>query len=417
VTDNQHSTTVTMAAAGFLLMASHSIARPVANAFFLEFFDSGDMLWGMAAVPLLVTLLLWPYGLSVSRFGPRWTLLLSTALSGLFLAAPMLLYSPASAFFLYVWKDVFVVFLVEQFWARANSTYSVEAGKKVYGVLLFIGGFGAVGGGEAVSLLSPTLGTWTVYAGSFLLLIPFAGIMLAAFARGSAGDGAAGAVRPGGAPAVQSRRGGHTGLSVLARSPYLIAIAAVVGLGQVMAASLDVVFHSHVEQDVLGLDDRASFEAHFWSLTNAASMVLQAATPLVFRVLSVRVAHLVIPLTHAAAGLVLLVHPALWTAGLAFAWFKVVDYSLFRASKEVLYVPLDFDSRYRAKMLIDVGIYRLTKGGAALVLSLGERLAAAAGGFLPLAALAAAGAWGLFALKIGRDFAKIESEGETRPRS
>jgi ATP/ADP translocase len=37
-------------------------------------------------------------------------------------------------------------------------------------------------------------------------------------------------------------------------------------------------------------------------------------------------------------------------------------YSVFRAVKELLYVPLSFDARYRAKEIIDAFVYRASKG-------------------------------------------------------
>ena len=43
------------------------------------------------------------------------------------------------------------------------------------------------------------------------------------------------------------------------------------------------------------------------------------------------------------------------------------DYSLFRASKELIYLPLSFSARYRAKEFIDVFGYRTGKGGSSLV--------------------------------------------------
>jgi AAA family ATP:ADP antiporter len=114
--------------------------------------------------------------------------------------------------------------------------------------------------------------------------------------------------------------------------------------------------------------------------------------------------HLLVPLTHAACILALLVHPCLATAAIAFGWFKVVDYSVFRAAKEVLYVPLDFDARYRAKMLIDMVIYRTSKGASALALSLASALVQRFMPFLPLVALTAAAAWVPLAAVIGRGF-------------
>jgi AAA family ATP:ADP antiporter len=62
------------------------------------------------------------------------------------------------------------------------------------------------------------------------------------------------------------------------------------------------------------------------------------------------------------------------TAGTAFVLFKAFDYSLFRAAKEILYIPLSFDERYRAKEFIDVFGYRCSKGGISLFAALGQRL-------------------------------------------
>ena len=66
--------------------------------------------------------------------------------------------------------------------------------------------------------------------------------------------------------------------------------------------------------------------------------------------------------------------------GAALFLSKTVDYSVFRASKEVLYVPLPFTARYRGKLTIDALIYRSTKGLASALLSLAGLVA----GVLPL---------------------------------
>ena len=81
--------------------------------------------------------------------------------------------------------------------------------------------------------------------------------------------------------------------------------------------------------------------------------------------------------TAALAGVFLPILPVL---GAAFFLSKTVDYSVFRAAKEVLYIPLSFTARYRAKMTIDALIYRSTKGVASALLS----LAALMVGVLPL---------------------------------
>jgi AAA family ATP:ADP antiporter len=47
---------------------------------------------------------------------------------------------------------------------------------------------------------------------------------------------------------------------------------------------------------------------------------------------------------------------------------KAFDYSIFRAAKEMLYIPLSYDEKTRGKAMIDMLTYRVAKGGAAVLL-------------------------------------------------
>ena len=97
-----------------------------------------------------------------------------------------------------------------------------------------------------------------------------------------------------------------------------------------------------------------------------------------------RAVHMAIPALHLTACAALMARPTLAVGALAFGLFKALDYSLFRAAKEMLYIPLSFDSRYRAKSVIDAFGYRLSKG-------------ALPGGLYAVGALAASVGWILLA--------------------
>jgi AAA family ATP:ADP antiporter len=47
---------------------------------------------------------------------------------------------------------------------------------------------------------------------------------------------------------------------------------------------------------------------------------------------------------------------------------KAFDYSLFRAAKEILYIPLSAEEKTRGKALVDIFGYRVAKAGASLLL-------------------------------------------------
>jgi AAA family ATP:ADP antiporter len=51
-----------------------------------------------------------------------------------------------------------------------------------------------------------------------------------------------------------------------------------------------------------------------------------------------------------------------------FLFMKAFDYSLFTASKELLYYPLDTLQKYGAKYVSDMVVYRLSKGLIAVIL-------------------------------------------------
>ena len=81
---------------------------------------------------------------------------------------------------------------------------------------------------------------------------------------------------------------------------------------------------------------------------------------------------------------------------------KVCDYSLFRAAKEILYIPLDYAEKTEGKGLVDILAYRVSKGGASLLLlGLGAIGAASRG---PWVALGLTVAWLLFTVPLVRLF-------------
>ena len=55
---------------------------------------------------------------------------------------------------------------------------------------------------------------------------------------------------------------------------------------------------------------------------------------------------------------------------IAFMSAKVFDYSLFRATKEMLYLPLEASAKTIGKSIVDMGTYRAAKAGASLLLIL-----------------------------------------------
>nr|MDA8132702.1 hypothetical protein [Elusimicrobiota bacterium] len=80
-------------------------------------------------------------------------------------------------------------------------------------------------------------------------------------------------------------------------------------------------------------------------------------------------------------------------ASAAFLLFKGMDYSIFRASKETLYIPFSYDTRYRAKQVAEAFTYRFAKGLTATWVSALKTLGTVAQGFYPALGAIFASAW------------------------
>ena len=101
--------------------------------------------------------------------------------------------------------------------------------------------------------------------------------------------------------------------------------------------------------------------------------------------------------------------PSLRAGSRAFLMFKALDYSLFRAGKELFYMPLSYDERYRAKQIIDSFLYRSGKSGSASVIALtGVVVKTIPGAVYSIAAMVASCIWGGLILNLTSQYQKIE---------
>ncbi|MFH1570485.1 MAG: Npt1/Npt2 family nucleotide transporter, partial [Gemmatimonadota bacterium] len=375
----------------------YEFARSASSSLFIKAYGAQRLPWVMALSPVGTLALVYAYGRALTWLGSRRTLAVTTLASGLALAACYLGvqagFGPAAAA-LYVLREAYIVVLVEQYWSYIDSTLTAEQAKRHNGRVCGLATAGAILGSDLVGRFATTVGT-----GSFVLLaaattLPCALLGLVAFRLGG---------EPVRAPSEERARG-HLGLGLFRQHRVLPVLLAVIACTQLLAAVLELAF-SILAADALPITDaRTSYFGFFWRAVNVATFVLQfAVAPLLLPRLSLRHLHAGIPLVHVAAAVALLLHPALTVGAAAFLLFKAIDYSLFRAGKEVLYVPLPFDARYRAKEVIDAVGYRASKGATSLALALIGQVVALPAAALPAISAAAAGLWLGLVSRLTRD--------------
>ena len=134
---------------------------------------------------------------------------------------------------------------------------------------------------------------------------------------------------------------------------------------------LDLRFNGLAETELPDTDARTAFFGSVYGNLGLIAGILQlVVVPLALRFVALRYIHVGIPLVHFVSSLVLTISPSLRSGTAAYMIFKALDYSVFRAAKELFYMPLFYDARYRAKQIIDSFGYRFSKGASAGVLEL-----------------------------------------------
>ena len=295
----------------------------------------------------------------------------------------------------YVLRESYIVILIEQYWSFINSTLSPEQARRVNGPILGVGSIGGILGGAIVYLTAERFGTENLILFAVVPMVPAAVLGSLAFRLGGEPRPTEAAEKASLDARRRRERVGTLGLEMFRRHRILPYLAFIIVASQTVATVLDVRLGILAGEEILDKDQLTAFFGSLWSGINAGAFVLQfLVAPLLLRRVPLLVVLAAIPALHLVSCPVLMVHPTLATAIAPFALFKCLDYSVFRAFKEILYIPLPFAARYRAKQVIDAFGYRASKGGTATFLV----AAAAAFGQLPgisyvLVAIGAALAW------------------------
>ncbi|MDA0760908.1 MAG: Npt1/Npt2 family nucleotide transporter [Proteobacteria bacterium] len=180
---------------------------------------------------------------------------------------------------------------------------------------------------------------------------------------------------------------------------------------------MDFKFQFLLSEAFVGQQDaETAFQGEFWRNLNATAVAAQfVLTPLLLTLIALRWVHLIMPLVQCGAIVWALLNPSIWSVGLAFFLFKVFDYSLFRGAKELVYLPLGFQARYRAKEFIDVFGYRTSKGGTALAIASVQKIGLAMHQYYLWIGLIFAGIWLYMVIPLTRNETNSPDEKPKEP--
>ncbi len=389
----------------FFLMGSYSLARSTTESLFIEAHTSKGLplVWVLVSFAMLASVLVY------THFVPRFELMnlfgVVTLISAGSMAACMLgrrLDLPGANHLLYVWKDTYMVVLVEIYYSFANSAFTIQAARWVYGLFGIVAGVGAIVGNMAVRYLAPTIGTeatlWLVTPA--LLAIAAGGVMLGRAA--GVPNPLKGRARP---PGVKDA------VRVALGSSYLMLVLLLIALTQCVITLIDFSFNEIVEGLYPGTDARTALVSTVYASVSTGMLLLHGSTGPLLRLAGVPLTLLGIPVLMGGGVGAFTLWPALATVVVIKVASKCFDYTWFRNAKEILYIPLSYQERTQGKSIVDMLTYRVAKGIASGLLA--AALATGVPNIVNYLTLALIGAWFAATLVVTRRFrGKVSREEE-----
>jgi len=155
---------------------------------------------------------------------------------------------------------------------------------------------------------------------------------------------------------------------IVRASSYLVLMLVLVALTQIIITLVDFEYNQILELTYPETDMRTGIIGKIYAIISAGSLLLHAATGVILRVTGVPLTLLAIPLLIFTSCGVFIIIPVFIVAALMKITGKCFDYTLFRAAKEILYIPLDPTEKTAGKSIVDMLTYRIAKGGASLLL-------------------------------------------------
>ena len=315
----------------------------------------------------------------------------------------------------YLFGDLFSTLMVATFFAFMNDSVTSDAAKRLYGLVGLGGVLGGVVGTTFVRVWvgSVTPRTWLmitlVIALVIMIIARYAGILVDQNPPDSLEEKSTAAEIE-----VKSENPAIEGAKLVFSSKYLLAIAGIVGLYEIVSTIMDFQFTATIEHYLDGPAIGRQFSLIF-NITNFVGMFVQLfLTSYIMTRFGVKTALMFLPIVIVVGSAGFIALPILWTGSLLNTVDNGFSYSINQSAKETLYVPTTRNEKYKSKAFIDMFVQRFAKS-IAVLLRLGITMVFTdftSVRWLSLAILAAVIAWLFIIRYVGNEFDKLSETNQ-----
>ncbi|HID81054.1 MAG TPA: ATP translocase [Chromatiales bacterium] len=344
----------------FLIITALYQIKPASRSLVLEVINAEQLPYVWIASALVLLTIIGFYHRILRRF-QRIQIVLGTAV--LFMTMLLifrLLFRDAgflTAVAFYIFVDILSVVMVEQFWSLANSIYNTKDGKNWYGLV----GTGGLLGGGVGSAAAAVLIKYTPLQTPDLLLVAAGIIGLICILTVLMGYFKIYEEHQ----LVQTsmlRRHGRGRWELFAGNKYLFLIAAALLMAQLISPMVEFQFMKIVASTYPEREVRTATLSLFFTVLSGFSIFVNLIlTPIILRVFGILAGLMAQPVVLALSAYGFGLNPGFLAAAVMKISDRGLSYSLTRATKELLYIPVDTIVMYQAKAWIDMLGYRSFK--------------------------------------------------------
>lgn len=396
----------------FMLFSSYAILRPMRDALGLEG-GQEELKWLFLATfiscILASLLLMWLSGRIKRRFYTD-CVFIFFALNLLIFYALMQVFAPHTPEFIwlsrvfYVWISVFNLFAFSSAWSLLADVFSKEASTRLFGIISAGASLGSIVGASSVSVLVANLGVANLVFLSIALLligIVLKNLILRELRHFENAESLGRFERTIGSSNP------FVGFKLIIASKYLLLLCAFILLLTSVSTFL------YMEQARIVREVFPTREARIAAFANI-DLIVQVSALLIQIFLTAKIAKffgitslLSILGFVIALGFIVLsfTHPAFLPLAVVMSIRRVGEYALVKPGREMLFVPLDADSKYKVKNFLDAVVYR---GGDALSAQAESLLANIGILCVLLSGAVISFVWGLLGVFLGKSYAKIK---------
>ncbi|NDE82077.1 MAG: hypothetical protein EB051_00455 [Chlamydiia bacterium] len=341
----------------YLISLDYALVRPVSNSLFLQAYGASALPYAwMLSIPMNFLIVVF-YNKFIHKMGclKMFLLIASVIAAGNTASSIWIGKGSFFPFIFYIWKDIYIMLMFQLLWSVIHSNVQIAKAKYLYGVLFGIGAIGGLSGSllaskyaiqlGSESLLLGTLPIYLLLAWSYHKLIQYS----SSLELGKDSD-------------MQTGSSVKESLLLIGRSKLLKGIVLMVILMQVTSTITDFQFNTYLEQLYPSKDLRTAYFSKLLGWGNILTMSFQfIGVYVLIRYLGKLKTHLMVPLVLGCNCLAFLCYPVFGVISYSFLTIKCFDFSLFNVIKEMLYIPLKPQEKFKAKALIDVFMYRGAK--------------------------------------------------------